>query len=78
MTDLLEKAFQEAANLPTEEQDVLHHNYRLSLAAEDDFDRDIARGSDNLAAPTRKALAEHCAGNTKEFDPTYEVARRFT
>lgn len=39
VTALLEKAFAEAAKLPTAEQDLLASRLLAELAAEDDFDR---------------------------------------
>ena len=69
MTKLLEKAFTEAAKLSESEQEVLASRLLAELAAEDDFDRDIARTSDKLAALAREALAEHRAGKTEALDP---------
>lgn len=69
MTTLLQQAFAEAAKLPAEEQDVLASRLLAELAAEDDFDRVIARSSDKLAALAKEALAEHRAGLTQELDP---------
>ena len=69
MTTLLQQAFAEAAKLPQAEQDLLAARLLAELAAEDDFDRAIARSSDKLAALAREALAEHRAGLTKKLDP---------
>ena len=69
MTKLLEKAFTEAAKLSESEQEVLASRLLAELAAEDDFDRDIARTSDKLAALAREALAEHRSGQTEALDP---------
>ena len=52
MTTLLQQAFAEAAKLPQAEQDLLAARLLAELAAEDDFDRAIARSSDS---PSRKA-----------------------
>jgi hypothetical protein len=69
MTTSLQKAFTEAAKLSESEQEVLASRLLAELAAEDDFDRDIARTSDKLAALAREALAEHRAGKTEALDP---------
>jgi hypothetical protein len=69
MTKLLQQAFTEAAKLSELEQEVLASRLLAELAAEDDFDRDIARTSDKLAALAREALAEHRAGQTEALDP---------
>jgi hypothetical protein len=39
------------------------------LAAEDEFDRTIARTSDKLVGMARAALAEYHSGQTEELDP---------
>lgn len=69
MTKLLEQAFAEAAKLPADEQDLLAARLLTELAAEDDFDRAIARSSDKLSALASEALAEYRAGLTEELDP---------
>ena len=69
MTALLQQAFAEAAKLPEPEQEVLASRLLAELAAEDDFDRAIARSSDKLAALTREALAEYRSGQTEPLDP---------
>jgi hypothetical protein len=69
MTTLLQHAFAEAAKLPQAEQDLLASRLLAELAAEDDFDRAIARSSDKLVPLAREALAEHRSGKTDELDP---------
>ena len=69
MTTLLQQAFAEAAKLPQPEQDLLAARLLAELAAEDDFDRAIARSSDKLVGLAREALAEHRSGQTEELDP---------
>jgi hypothetical protein len=69
MTTLLERAFAEAAKLPSAEQDLLAARLLAELAAEDDFDRAIAASGDKLARLASEALAEHRAGSTEELDP---------
>lgn len=69
MTNLLEHAFAEAAKLPTAEQELLASRLLAELAADDEFDRAIARSSDKLARLAQEALAEYRAGLTEELDP---------
>lgn len=69
MTTLLEKAFAEAAKLPTAEQDLLASRLLAELVEEDDFDRAIAQSAIKLAGLARAALDEHRAGLTEELDP---------
>jgi hypothetical protein len=69
MTELLRRAFDDAAKLPEAEQNLLASWLLAELAAEDDFDRTIARSSDKLASLAREALAEYRAGKTEELDP---------
>jgi hypothetical protein len=69
MTTLLQQAFAEAAKLSQPEQDLLASRLLAELAAEDDFDRAIARSSDKLVVLAREALAEHRSGQTEELDP---------
>ena len=67
MTSLLQQAFDEAAKLPESKQDVLAARLLAELAAEDGFDRAIARTSHKLAGLAREAIAEHRAGLTRPF-----------
>lgn len=69
MTAKLRQAFDEAAKLPEAEQDLLASWLLAELAAEDDFDRTIARTSHKLNGMARAALAEDRAGQTEELDP---------
>jgi hypothetical protein len=69
MTELLRRAFDDAAKLPGSEQNLLASWLLAEVAAEDDFDRAIARSSDKLASLAKEALAEHRAGQTEELDP---------
>jgi hypothetical protein len=68
-TKLLERAFAEASKLPVVEQDLLASRLLAELAAEDDFDREIASSAHKLAGLAAEALAEHRAGLTEELDP---------
>jgi hypothetical protein len=69
MTQLLQKAFAEAAKLTTEEQDLLAARLLTELAEEDDFDLAISRSAGKLAHLARATLAEHRAGRTEQLDP---------
>ena len=69
MTTLLQQAFAEAAKLPQAEQDLLASRLLAELAAENDFDRAIARSSDKLAILAQEAIAEHRSGQSVELDP---------
>ncbi len=68
MTTLLQQAFEAAAKLPAEEQDVLASRLLAELAAEDDFDRAITASGKKLVALAAAALAEHRAGETRHMD----------
>jgi hypothetical protein len=69
MTTLLQQAFDAAAKLPAEEQDLLAKRLLAELAAEDDFDQAIATSGKKLANLAAAALAEHRAGQTQPLDP---------
>jgi len=69
MTTLLEQAFAQAAKLPMPEQELLASRLLAELAAEDDFDRALARSGNKLAGLATEALDEHRAGLTEELDP---------
>jgi hypothetical protein len=69
MTELLRRAFDDAAKLPEAEQNLLASWLLSELAAEDDFDRKIARTSDKLASLAQEALDEDRAGLTRPLDP---------
>lgn len=69
MTTLLEQAFARAAQLPAPEQELLASRLLAELAAEDDFDRALARSGNKLARLATEALDEHRAGLTEELDP---------
>jgi hypothetical protein len=69
MTQLLERAFQEAAKLPPEEQDLLANRLLADLADEQLWDGLFAKSQDQLAQLADEALAEHKAGLTVPLDP---------
>lgn len=65
MTELLEKAFGEAARLPEQEQNRLATWLLGELEAERRWDELFARSQDQLASLADEALAEHRAGRTQ-------------
>jgi hypothetical protein len=68
MTSLLQRAFDEAAKLPEAEQDLLASRLLAELAAEDEFDRAIARSPEKLARLAQEALTEHRAGKNRVME----------
>lgn len=68
MTELLEKAFAEAAQLPEDDQDKLARALLEALAAEEKWDEAFARSHDELATLADEALAEFEQGKTLPLD----------
>ncbi|HYO50653.1 MAG TPA: hypothetical protein VEW94_12455 [Chloroflexia bacterium] len=69
MTELLEKAFTEAAKLPKQEQDALAAWILEELASERRWEEAFAASGDILDQLAEEALAEHRAGRTHVLDP---------
>jgi len=69
MTNLLQRAFEQASKLSAAEQDVLAARLLAELATDDEFDRAIERTSDRLANMAAEAIGETRAGLTEELDP---------
>jgi hypothetical protein len=69
MTELLERAFEEAEKLGPEEQDALAKWILDELASERRWNEAFARSQDVLAKLADEALAEYRAGLTKPLDP---------
>ncbi len=69
MTNLLQRAFDEAGRLSAAEQDLLATRLLAELADEDEFDRALAASGDKLTLLANEALAEHRAGLTQGLDP---------
>lgn len=69
MTKLLEKAFSEAAKLPTNEQDAIAVWLLEEIESERRWDEAFAQSADVLAQLADEALAEHRAGRTQILDP---------
>jgi len=68
MTELLEKAFAEAAKLSPDEQDLLARRLLGDLASEELWDRAFAESQDKLAQLEDEALAEYQSGQTKPLE----------
>ena len=68
MTELLERAFAEAAKLPQEAQDMLAQMLLNDLAAEEKWDEAFAKSQDKLVLLADEALAEYRAGRTKKLE----------
>jgi hypothetical protein len=69
MTQLLEKAYSEAAQLPENEQDAIAAIILDTIADEAHWSRQFAASQDALALLAEEALAEHRAGKTLLLDP---------
>lgn len=65
MTKLLQEAFDAAAKLSPEEQDLLAMWLLAEIVAEDEFDRKIAETAHKLTPLAEEALAKHRAGQTE-------------
>jgi hypothetical protein len=68
MTELLEKAFAEAARLPEAEQDILARTLLEDLAAEEEWDDTLANSQEKLAALADEALAEFQQCDTRPLE----------
>lgn len=65
----LQKAFEEAAKLPDNEQEALGQWLLEEMTSEKRWDELFSRSSDKLTALGNEALAEHRAGRTQDLDP---------
>jgi hypothetical protein len=70
MTQLLERAFREAAQLPSFQQDEIAAWLLAELESEKRWDALFADSQDLLSFLADEALAEHDAGKTKPLDPS--------
>lgn len=68
MTELLEKAFDEASKLSPEEQDLLAQNLLSELASEGLWEQSFAKSQEKLAMLADEALAEYQRGETKPLE----------
>lgn len=70
MTELLEKAFAEAAKLTAEEQDFLAEMILEELSASDEaWDASFAKSKELLRRMADKALKDYQEGRTEPLDP---------
>ena len=69
MTELLEKAFNEALRLAPEEQDALAAWILEELASEKRWVQAFARSHGTLERLAKEAMAEYRAGLTEKLDP---------
>lgn len=69
MTELLDKAFAQAAQLTDEDQNTLAYWILEFLEDEQRWDEAFANSADSLAKLADEALADYRAGNTQELDP---------
>ena len=68
MTELLERAFAEAAKLPAKRQNEVARWLLDELASGRAWDESFERSPDKLEILGEEALAEHRAGNTLPLD----------
>lgn len=68
MTELLQKAFAEAARLPEDEQDLLAKTLLEDFAAEGKWDETLANSPNTLASLADEALAEYEEGETRPLE----------
>ena len=68
MTQLLEKAFEEASKLPDIEQNIVAKWLLDELASEGKWEKTFAESEDILDKLADEALAEHAQGKTKPLD----------
>lgn len=68
MTQLLEKAFNEAAKLPAKEQDIIAKQVLEELASEKEWEQKLDGSQDLLKSLANEALSEHKAGKTQDLD----------
>lgn len=69
MTNLLERAFAQAATLPEVEQDALAALILAEIESEQRWQHAFAGSQDMLARLADEALEEHRAGETQDLDP---------
>ncbi|MBC6419251.1 MAG: hypothetical protein GDA44_10980 [Prochloron sp. SP5CPC1] len=65
MTQILEKAFAKASELPEQDQDAIAEIVLAELASEKRWNDLFAKSQDLLAELAQEALADHRAGKTK-------------
>ena len=65
MTELLEKAFEEASKLPQEEQDIIAKIVLAELESEKRWNEDFIKSKDKLLKLANEALNEFKDGKTE-------------
>ena len=68
MTELLQKAFEEASKLPPEEQDAFANMLLAELQSERRWDELFAKSQDMLKAMAEKAVRDFEQGKTKPIE----------
>ncbi len=68
MTSTLQKAFEQAAALPPEQQETLGAILLEEMAAEDRWQQSFARSQDALSKLAAEALDEDAQGRTLDLD----------
>jgi hypothetical protein len=68
MTELLEKAFDEASKLSPEEQDFLAQLLLKDLASEGSWEQSFVESQEKLAQLADEALAEYQRGESKPLE----------
>ena len=68
MTQLLEKAFAKASELPEQDQDAIAEMVLAELASEERWNDLFAKSQDLLAELAQEALADHRAGKTQPLE----------
>ncbi|PSQ88007.1 MAG: hypothetical protein BRD42_00230 [Bacteroidetes bacterium QS_3_64_15] len=69
MTQLLEKAFEKASELPEEEQDDLAAFILEELESERQWEQAFSESQDELERMADEALEKHNAGDSEKLDP---------
>ncbi len=68
MTELLQKAFEEASKLPPEEQDAFAKMFLAELESERRWDELFSKSQDVLKAMAEEAVREFEQGKTKPIE----------
>ena len=69
MTDMLDRAFEQASNLPEDEQNEFAAFLLNELQAERRWSEAFSKSQDALAALAEEARKEFEAGQTRPFEP---------
>ena len=68
MTELLEKAFNEASKLPSAMQNLIAQKLLKDIEAEEKWDETFAETQDELSQLADEALEDHKKGKTKPIE----------